>query len=624
MCGITGLLRVDDAPPDLVAVRAMTAALAHRGPDGEGFFEEGPVAFGHRRLSILDLSPAGSQPMRDASGRFVITFNGEIYNFVELRDELASQGVRFRSGTDTEVILEAYAKWGPPCVSRFNGMFAFAIWDREKRTLFLARDRYGEKPLYYRWVPGKELRFASELKALVPPGTGAGRADPGPLYRFLAFHYAGSTAETFVEGVHQVPHRSCLLVKKGRLEVRPWWDIAEEPAVPEGSEAEIAARVGELVEDSVRIRLRSDVPVGTSLSGGIDSSTIVLTVARLLGKGAAQATTRRATFSSAFPGHAVDESRHIDAAVQAAEAESHRVTPDADEFLRDLPRLVAAQDEPFGGPSIYAHWKVMELAKSKGVVVLLDGQGADELFAGYHFYFGDLWWGWTRAGEVGKARRAMAEYDAVHGAGRARRLLAAAGRARVPRWIARLKGGPSVPWLDAGFAKDAGVEAPVPATSLRDSLRASRRWRMLPHLLRHADRNSMAFSREVRLPFLDHRLVELVDALPDDMKLRGGTTKWVLREAIQGLVPESIRTRTDKIGFAVPFHDWLRGPLAPAMRDAFSSARFRERGIHDAGFLGKALDRFLAGETRWADTLWNAFAVEHWMRAFTDGPSGRG
>jgi asparagine synthase (glutamine-hydrolysing) len=624
MCGIAGMTALGPGPPDEGLVRGMMAALAHRGPDGEGFYQSGPTVLGHRRLAILDLTPAAAQPMVDGSGRYTIVYNGEIYNYVELRAELEKEGVRFRSRSDTEVLLEGYARWGPEVLPRLNGMFAFAVWDAKDRVLFLARDRFGEKPLFYRYEPGRDFRFASELKALVPPGAGKGRPDEHALFRFLAFGYAGTTEGTFFEGIRQVPPAHGMTLRDGRLEVRSYWSLPGRTLAPEGGEQAWVERVAALLEDSVRIRLRSDVPVGTSLSGGIDSSSIVGIVGRLLKAGRAEETTRRATFSAAFPGTSVDETRYADLAATAAGAEAHRIQPGGDECLRDLPRLIEVQDVPLSGPSVYAQWRVMGLARDHGVVVLLDGQGADELFAGYHFFFQDLWWSLLRTGRVSALQSEMKAYDADHGAGKARRLLHAALRARSPRWLRILKGGPDLPWLSKDFVRRAFRPLPPCPSGLRESLRECQGWRMLPHLLRYADRNSMAFSREVRLPFLDHRLVEFVDAMPDSSKLRGGTTKWALREAIRGVVPEEIRTRKDKIGFAVPFLEWMRGSLDGGIREILESRRFRERGIFDVPFLRGARELMLAGEDRWADVLWNVLVAELWMRAFVDGPGGRG
>ncbi len=623
MCGIAGVLRLEGGVPDAAGVRAMAAALAHRGPDGEGFFEDGPLCLGHRRLAILDLSPAAAQPMADASGRWVVVYNGEIYNYLELRAEMEAAGVRFRSRSDTEVLLELYARQGPAGVERFNGMFAFAIWDRAERTLFAARDRFGEKPFFYRWTPGREFRFASEAKALLLPGDPPARPHEEVLLRFLGESQRWQQEESHYEGVLHLPPAHWLRVRDGRLTVQRYWSLPGRPEPPEGSEADRVWRLAELLEESVRIRMRSDVPLGTCLSGGLDSSTVVALVARILersppGSGVA----RRATFSASFPDSPTDETRYVDAMAAATGVEPHRVDPTSEGMLEELPRLMHHQDEPFSDPSIYAEWKVMELASKNGVTVLLNGQGGDEVFAGYHLYFGDFWWSLLARGRWLRLRREMRDHDAVHGRGSASRLLESTVRGRVPRWLRRLKPGGGVLWLTEDFRRRAEGEVPPRPADLRQSLRDSQGTRMLNHLLRQADRSSMAFSREARLPLLDHRLVEFVDGLPDSMKLRGGTTKWALREAIRGLVPESIRLRSDKVGFGVHGAGWLRGGMAEAVRDTLLSRDCLERGIFEPRWLQFNLDRLGRGDDTASGPLWSAFLAETWLRVCIDGRNG--
>ena len=630
MCGIAGALALDGGAPAPALVRAMAAAIAHRGPDGEGFFEDGPVALGHRRLSILDLSPAGAQPMADASGRWVVTYNGEIYNYLELRADLEADGVEFRSRSDTEVLLEGWARWGEGVLRRLNGMFAFVLWDRKERRLFAARDRFGEKPLFYRHEPGRGFWFASEPKAIFAAGVMAARPRRDLLFRFLAYQQTGTRDDSFYEGLSQVPPAHALTLADGRLTVAPYWSLPERPEPPAGDEAAQVAGIRELLEDSVRIRMRSDVPLGTCLSGGMDSSSIVALVSGFLREGAAGATGAtgatgaagappQETFTAAFPGSPSDETRFVDEVVRATGVASHRVEPTAAGLLADLPRLLDAQEEPFSGPTIYAEWKVMELAKEHGVTVLLNVHGRDEVFAGYPHCFGDLWWSLLAAGRVGEARREMAAYAALHGRGTARGILAPEIRARAPRWLRRLKGGPDLPHLDAGFVRAEERAHPPRPAGLRWGLRDAQSFRMLPHLLRQADRSSMAFSREARLPILDHRLVEAVDALPDRMKLRGGVSKWVLREAARGLLPESIRDRHDKVGFGLPTERWLREGCMEAVHDTFASRSFRERGFFDTDGARAAADRLAAGDGSAVAAVWNSFLGEQWLRRCVDG-----
>jgi asparagine synthase (glutamine-hydrolysing) len=598
----------------------MTDLLSHRGPDGDGFWNEGPAAFGHRRLAILDLTPSGSQPMLHASGRYVVTYNGEIYNYLELRRELEAAGAGFRSTGDTEVLLEAYARWGPSCVERFNGMFAFAIWDRKERVLFAARDRFGEKPFYYRLDPARGFWFSSEPKAIHETGILRPEPNRAPLFRFLAYQQTALVEDSFFEGLNQLAPAHTLTLRDGRVEQRPYWTLPQDPPPPPGSETDWVRRVGELLEDSVRLRLRSDVPVGTCLSGGLDSSTIVALVARILGAGGtAGSATRQATFTACFPGSPQDETTFAEEMIEVTGVEAHRTAPTGADLLADLPRLLRAQYAPFSGPSIHAEWKVMEIAKQKGVTVLLNGQGADEVLGGYPFYFGDLWWSLLASGRFGEARREIRAFRALHGKAAVTEVLRPALKSRAPSWILKWRGGPHLPWLSPDFQREQVVPHPPRPRDLRGSLRESQNYRMLPHILRQADRSSMAFSLEVRLPMLDHRLVEYVDALPDAMKLRDGVTKWVQREAIRGLVPERVRTRTDKVGFGLPMAEWLRGPCADAARETLGSKSFRERGFFDVDGATRCLDRLLAGDDSMAIPVWNCFLGEHWLRACIDG-----
>jgi asparagine synthase (glutamine-hydrolysing) len=466
-------------------------------------------------------------------------------------------------------------------------------------------------------VPGREFRFASELKALREGGPW--RPNAGMLARFLAYRQTGAREETFLEGVLQVPPATLLEVSARGVAARPYWSLPEAPEPPPGDAAAHAARVRELLEDSVALRMRSDVPVGSCLSGGLDSATIVSLVA---GEGRRTGAAARRAFTATFPGVPGDETPWAAASAEHAAAEWHRTAPTPAGLLDDLDRLVRAQDEPFSGPSIYAEWKVMELAREHATTVLLNGQGGDEVFAGYHFFFGDLWWSLLRRGSLPTLRREMKAHAAVHGPGSAKAILLPALRSRAAGPVHALRGGPRVPWMARDLAASLAARAPSRPPDLRASLRESRSFRMLPHLLRQTDRSSMAFSREVRLPFLDHRLVEYADALPDAEHLEGGTTKRALREAIRGLVPEAVRTRRDKLGFALPMARWMREGLADALRDAVAGRTARERGLVDPAGAGRALDAFLAGDDAQAVPVWNCFLAERWMRACVDGPGG--
>ncbi|HEY7543580.1 MAG TPA: asparagine synthase (glutamine-hydrolyzing), partial [Blastocatellia bacterium] len=389
MCGIFGILR-DNFNPGDETVALSLRLIAHRGPDGEGVWkrasEQSPyVALGHRRLAIIDLSDAAAQPMSSDDGSLHITYNGEIYNYVELMTELEALGHVFRSRSDTEVILRAYEQWGAGCLDRFNGMFAFAIWDERKRELFAARDRFGEKPFHYSWNPQTGFfAFASEIKSLLALSEVDSSINDRALYRFIAFQELAGSDRTLWRGVKRLPHAHFLKLRwrgdRFDLTIRRYWDIDLERE-ENMTLTEAAARLRELFADSIRLRLRSDVPVGSSLSGGLDSSAVVCQIHALGAAGGQK------TFSARMEDPALDEGQYIKAVLDQTGIEGHEVWPSSAELERIFPRLCYHLEEPFLSTSQFAQHLVMRLAAEHGVTVLLDGQGADELMAGYKPYF---------------------------------------------------------------------------------------------------------------------------------------------------------------------------------------------------------------------------------------------
>ncbi|MDQ3918659.1 MAG: asparagine synthase (glutamine-hydrolyzing) [Acidobacteriota bacterium] len=587
MCGIFGVWRFDGQPVDASAVGRATVRLRHRGPDDEGFLladsragravlcaggdtnpelrlppledfrgQSFDLAFGFRRLSIIDLSPAGNQPMSSADRRLWIIFNGEIYNYLELRSELEAGGHAFRSGTDTEVILAAYREWGADCLSRFDGMFALAVWDASERRLFLARDRFGEKPLHYAYAPGKFFAFASEIKSLHAAGLAPRRLHRETYLRYKLYDQTDVGEQTFYEGVLRLPQAHSLTVgADGSLRRGRYWDLDPRARLEGKSEAWCAERLREMFFESVRRRLRADVPVGSSLSGGIDSSTVVSVMDRLLPEGAVQK-----TFSARFDDAARDEGKWMEHVTRSTRVEPHFVWPTGERMFEEMAALFRHQEEPFGSASIYAQWCVMRLAKENGVTVLLDGQGADEMLAGYLPYFNvvanDLFAG-MRFFSLSALRK---DYKALHGRPLAP-LSMSLIRQNVPAGLKR----PVKALLRRNGNGGVGVEPSVPVypkefekvSALRKILWWHTTRQGLAELLRYADRNSMAHSREVRLPFLDHRLVEFVFSLPDSLIIREGWTKWILRRAFRGVVPDAILDRVDKLGYEPPQRQWL-------------------------------------------------------------------
>jgi asparagine synthase (glutamine-hydrolysing) len=584
MCGIAGMVWAEPAVPRACAADVLRL-LAHRGPDDHGWLLLTPqgvhrgrgdpgnvcaeAALLHRRLSILDLSDAGWQPMSTPDGRYHIVYNGEIYNYVELRRQLEGLGHVFRSRSDTEVLLAAYARWSRQALGRLLGMFAFAVLDSRARTLFLARDFFGIKPLYYTQLPGG-FAFASEIKALLDlPGLKRA-VNPHRLYDYLRFGLTDHGSQTLFAAVRQLPAAHCLEVALDRPgEARPvrYWQVDLNDRL-DLSLDEASRRLRELFVENVRLHLRSDVPVGAALSGGIDSSAIVTAMRHLEPRLDLHA------FSYVADDAAVSEERWIDTAAAAARAVVHKVQPAAADMVADLDRLVYQQDEPFGSTSIYAQDRVFRLAREAGVTVMLDGQGADELLGGYRPYLAARLASLLRQGRLGRAYGFVRRAARLPGSGGWKRLLAHAGSLALPPclkgWALRLAGRGRLPaWLNGTWLASHGVRArprraaPAAAEVLRQELRQSVVETSLPMLLRYEDRNSMAHSIESRVPFLTVPLVDFVLRLPEEHLIgRDGTSKNVFRLAMRGLVPDAVLDRKDKIGFATPEQRWL-GVLGP-------------------------------------------------------------
>lgn len=584
------------------AVEAMTALMAHRGPDGEGLWQSGDhrVVFGHRRLAIIDPTPGSRQPM--AMGAAVLTFNGEIYNYLELRDELVQLGHGFGSDGDTEVILAAWRQWGEDCVSRFNGMFAFALWDGERRCLYCARDRFGEKPFLFAKGDGF-FAFASEYKALLALEGIPAAIDEIALARFLVAPADGldRDGDTLFPAIRQLPPGHAMVVQAD-LSMRcfRYWQGEPDPEAAGLSDAEAAARFRTLLGDSVRLRLRSDVAVGSCLSGGLDSGAIACLVRRQLGESAPYH-----TFSGRFPGSAVDEGDYMDAIAATVLPVRHQVAPHAVRLLEELADFVWANELPVDSASQYAQYCVFRLARAEGVTVLLDGQGADEILGGYEQYFA------VYLAETGNAERAAVD----------KRYPGALDHVRP--WHGRLPGGVrrrlahlSRRGSEFAFGLDPAVSprgCRQKPESLKQVLRKDALGGFLGTLLRYGDRNAMAHSVEVRLPFTDHRLFEFAQGVAPRLLMGEAQTKRLLREAMVGILPEKVRTRWRKQGFLPPHVLWLRDGLLNAVELMVEECG---PGFWDRGWWRSAIARFRQGDTTVAGGLWKVLATEAWRRHF--------
>ncbi len=629
MCGILGLVTKDAIDRD--RMQACLDLLAHRGPDGDNSWQDAALGtwLGHRRLSIIDLSDGGRQPMMSPDGRFVLVFNGEIYNYVELRNELIAGGVAFQSESDSEVIIEGYRAWGEDVLSRLNGMFGLALLDRGLGKLFCARDRYGEKPFLYT-RRDRFFAFGSEYKALLAiPGV---PHDHDELRIVTETCQPGSSADrhrqTVFTAIEQLLPGEAMMLDIESMATRTWrWfdvDLNRPCPYKDGREAMTAFR--DLFVDSVRIRMRSDVEVGSCLSGGLDSSAIVGAARHLLGKDAVYH-----TFTGRFPGTSADEWHFAEMVVDRSQVASHIVEPTVDRFMADLPAFMWHNELPVGSSSQFAQWCVFHLAKQHNVTVLLDGQGADELMGGYEQYFAFYIRALKATGQTDRLARELPEIEKRYPAAladRAMRMKSAMPQ-RLRRSLAHmLNRGSDVRFgLKQGFS-DAVMENTArgdhgSGDPLRDALYEDSFERFLTTLLRYGDRNSMAHSREVRLPFCDHRLSELVLSLPPQLIMGDVQTKRPIRQGLSEFLPEAIATRWNKQGFRPPQDLWFTSPaFLTLIGDTMGSASFRQSGVWDTRWWDSVLTRIRGGEIALGWGIWQPFIHEMWKQHFLKPATG--
>ena len=552
MCGIGGF-----SWRDADKIRAIMSLMQHRGPDGEGYFVDGRVSLGHKRLSIIDLSDSGAQPMYNEDKSVVIVYNGETYNYIELREALSALGHKFSSKSDTEVIIHAYEEWGNGCLSKLNGMFAFCIYDLRKKRLFLARDRFGVKPLYYFYQKGVFI-FASEIKPILEFENVAKEVNDNAVFDYLVYNCYDHLPETFFKDIFRLMPGSYMTydLTAQKLEVSRWYDIPQMPAEMDFKSA--CDKFRELFLDSIRLRQRSDVEIGFCLSGGLDSSSIVCA---LNSRPQVFPRMRRQAFSVVFPGRDIDESGYINS-VRAAthNFEFNFTTPVPQDLSGDIHDLINHQEEPFAATSIFAQWQVMKLAGRHRIKVLLDGQGSDELLAGYPFLYGFYFTELLSKINLSTLLSEVAGYMKFQTVNDG--LLFALFLLAPKRLKPCILDAFSRQCVNQKFLRKHRFNSRVPElmyqrTSLNDALRR-RVIHGLPLLLREEDKNSSAFSVETRLPFLDYRLVEFLFTLPASFKLKAGVTKHLLRESMSGFVPDRIRMRRSKFGFSTPMNDWMR------------------------------------------------------------------
>ncbi len=618
MCGISGIIHLDNQPVPEQALQSMMRAMKHRGPNDQGHFSENGVGLGFVRLSILDLSAAGHQPMFSHDERYVLIFNGEVYNYLELREELIPLGYHFRSGSDSEVILAAYQEWGEAMLHRFNGMWALVIYDRRDKTVFAARDRFGVKPFFYS-LDGNRILFGSDIRSITAVLGRKPTPDQEALFNFLAFNRTDQNDGTFLQEVKKLDHGHCFRLNLAPgapasekvMRPRRWYELRKEIKEPFRTPEEYR----ETFNSAVGLRMRSDVPVGVCLSGGLDSSSIVSVLLNDYKKHDLN------TFSAIYgSGQKGDESAFIDL-YKGQVQHMYYTRPNENDLLADLDDLALAQYEPVPSSSTYAQYRVMKLA-AEHVVVTLDGQGADEALAGYHYFFGFHFKNLLRQGKLAALASEMAQYYGKHRSLYGVKslvffLLPAFLRTRVR---VMEKG-----YLDPDFFQanahrgNVITEDLYGSPSLQEALINHFEFK-LEHLLKWEDRNSMWFSLEARVPFLDYRLVERTLSLPDDMIIRQGMTKHILREAMKGTLPEAIRMRRDKVGFETPEAEWFRKPVFQKyITDLIHSEPFVSRGIMDIQKVRSIYQKHLAREGNYSREIWKWIHLDKWYNQFIDG-----
>jgi asparagine synthase (glutamine-hydrolysing) len=598
VCGIFGLVTKTE-PVDADQVSRLTDLVAHRGPDGRGVRVNGNVGLGHRRLAIIDLSKDGAQPMRHARYPIWVTYNGEIYNYVELRAELEALGHVFCTASDTEVLLAAYVCWGEKCLERFNGMWSFAIHDERDNTLFCARDRFGVKPFYY-IDTSTEFAFGSEIRQLLPL-VERRVAEDDLISDFLVCGLTDHTNRTFFKGVAKLPpgHRMRVDVSTGQVEVMRYYSLRPQPGIDDEDAAHL---VRDLLNDATRLRLRSDVRVGTCLSGGLDSSSVATMAATLHAQSSNEAFYAITAVSQQASNNEEEWAAEV---VRKSELNWLRTEPTYEDFASTAETLVDVQEEPFAGPSIMMQYEVMRMARSNGVIVLLDGQGGDETLLGYHRYYAAWLLDHLRLGGL---REFLSAFRAALKAGiSSRRLMmylvgaSSAGlRAAFYRWRYSFLRNPELPEALRRFARHT---RDAPAMQVLEITETN-----LPMLLRFEDKNSMRFGIETRLPFLDFRFVEFALGLSTVVKLNHGWTKWPLRVAMQDVLPSTICWRKDKIGFAAPDQLWLNRH-SPVMYAKVVNSALLARYV-DMKTLSRRFNRLDLG------MRWRLYCVALWSERF--------
>ncbi len=621
MCGISGIIALS-SDCFIENIKLMTEIISHRGPDGEGFHYDTNFVFGHRRLSIIDLSELGKQPMYYKDN--VITYNGEVYNYIELKEELIGKGYQFISHTDTEVILAAYDYWGEECVHKFNGMWSFALYDKKRNLIFCSRDRFGVKPFYYTQF-NDCFYFASEIKQFtVLPGWKA-KSNNYRVYDFFKYGITNHTNETLFDGVFQLTGGNNLVFDLDTFTFKVYLWYKPSIQKPDNVNDIIAAtkKVKDLFFDSVKLRLRSDVKVGSCLSGGIDSSAIVCAVNQLLKeKGLSDI---QETVSACFVEKEYNEELYIDYITNHTQTASHKIIPSFNDLFNQLDSIVWHQDEPFTSTSIFAQWNVFKEAAEQHLAVMLDGQGADEYLAGYDNFYGILLADYLGKGDFVKFfSEIRAIYDAYGYKKTVNSIywLLNVILYRLP-FISedlRIKLKYKISHKTSDWLKLSGDNTIKQInrktnSSLQEMSEILLKTITIPTLLQYEDRNSMAFSIESRVPFLDYRLVEYVLSLPNDYKIHKSKTKYIFREAMKGILPELIKNRKDKVGFTTPQEKWVKENSQLFRREIEDSCNSLSEFI-DKNLVLKWYDTSIKNQVSFGYNFWNIICFANWVKVY--------
>jgi asparagine synthase (glutamine-hydrolysing) len=657
VCGIAGIFSPAGKPVDTRLLVRMTTAIRHRGPDDEGYilsnthlstvqpfrgsdtipeisnpdinfpfsFDNAPnLGLGWRRLSIIDLTPTGHQPMTNAERSLWIVFNGEIYNYVELRRELQAKGFAFRTQSDTEVILHSYSAWGTDCVNHLNGMWGFALYDVKEKRLFCARDRFGIKPFYY-WWNGTMFHFASEIKALLESNEIPRRANGGTVYDYLTHRIIDHTDETFFESIVQLRPGHWLQIDQAGLRAERYYQLSYSPdagTFDENRCRQLADEFRERFTDSIRIHLRTDVTLGSCLSGGLDSSSIVCTANQLIfgseGVSRALIGDRQKTFTATFDDPRFSEEQFVKSVINQTQVNPYFIQPSGRGLLTELSAFVRAHDEPVISTSMYAQWNVMRLAAQNKIKVLLDGQGGDELLGGYRWHlpvFHGQLLKELRFGDMIHEMRSAHEVSGLSWSSLTKPVAQKLAKSLVPRsFLGNLLTVAGYLGKDyAGTGANRFTQLEKSDFSLQQRLWEEETLFNLQQLLHYEDRNSMAFSIEARVPFVEHRLIEFVMNVPAVYKIHDGWSKYLLRRAMEGQLPKEIQWRRDKMGFVTPEELWMRelhGEFLTLLRQgSMRSERFvqSQKFVHD---FERSLLPFSSSD------IWRFLNLEFWMREF--------